>query len=136
MDMSMNAAREHFDDGGTRAPGDVEARHAVPRHLRAEAAALRPADDGKPAHPERVQPGALLSSGELQVCLCPAPRPVIFLAVEPRGDHPVAQRQLVRVVNAETPLFGRVDEEQSTERPECLTAEALLSLLVEADDLA
>ena len=38
------------------------------------------------------------------------------------------------IAHAQAPLLGRIDEEQATERPECLSAEALLSLLLDDDD--
>jgi hypothetical protein len=40
----------------------------------------------------------------------------------------------VRVANTHAPLLGRVDQENAAERPECLTAERLLGLLIDNDD--
>jgi hypothetical protein len=58
---------------------------------------------------------------------------MILGTVETCGVHPVAQCELARVVDAETALLGRVDEEQPAERPEGLPAEALFPLLVKQE---
>ena len=59
---------------------------------------------------------------------------MILVAVEARGAHPVLQREIETVLDAEPALFGRVDQEQSAERPKRLAAEALFALLVDHDD--
>ena len=81
-----------------------------------------------------AQPAALFAGREGDIGLRPAPRPEIFVAVETRRSHPVLQRQVKTVLDAEPALFGAVDQEQSAERPEGLAAEALLALLVDHDD--
>ena len=55
-------------------------------------------------------------------------------AVEGGGAQPVLERQVVRIADAHAPLLGRIDEEEPAERPERLTAERLLRLLVDEDD--
>ncbi len=54
--------------------------------------------------------------------------------VELRAAEPVLQGEVVGVLDAHPALLGAVDEEQSAERPEGLTAEVLLGLLVDQDD--
>ena len=66
----------------------------------AVAAALGPADDREQAHALRMQPGALLAGGEVDVRLRPLARPVVLRAVEARGAHPVLQREIVGVADA------------------------------------
>ena len=80
-----------------------------------------------------MQPGALLAGSEADVGLGPLARPVILLAVEAGGAHPVLQGEIVAVADAQAPLLGRIDEHQAAERPERLAAERLLRLLVEQD---
>ena len=82
----------------------------------------------------RAQPAALFAGGERHVSFRPAPRPEILVAVEARRSHPVLQREIVAVLDAEPALFGRIDQKQSAERPEGLAAEALLAFLVDHDD--
>ena len=62
------------------------------------------------------------------------PRPVILAAVEAGGAAPVLPRQIMAVLDAEAALLRRIDQEQTAERPERLTAEALLALLLDDDD--
>ena len=82
----------------------------------------------------RPQPVAFLARSECHIGFRPLPRPEILVAVEARRAHPVLQRELVIVLDAEPALFGAVDQKQSAERPERLAAEALLALLVDHDD--
>lgn len=131
-----DAPLERLDDRGAGPPGDVKTRHAVARPTRAGRAPLRPAHGGEPSQAEPVQPRALLAAREIEVGLRPASWPGILRAIEPRRREPVAGGQLARVPDAESALFGRIHEEQSTERPEGLAAEALLALLVEQEDRA
>ena len=135
-DALAHAAHERRDDAGACAPGDVEARHRVAVLGRRVAAALGPADDREPAHASGLQPRPLLAGRERHVGLRPALRPVILGAIEARRAHPVLQRQVVRVADAQAPLLGAVDEHQPAERPERLAAQRLLALLVEQDHLA
>ncbi len=59
---------------------------------------------------------------------------MVLVAVESRGAHPVLQREIVGILDAEPALFGRVDQKQSAERPEGLAAKALFAFLVDDDD--
>src|SRR5437660_11764053 len=59
--------------------------------------------------------------------------PVILLAVAARTAVPILQGQRQGVVDAESPLLRRVDEEEPAERPERLPAEGGFRLLVEQD---
>ena len=81
-----------------------------------------------------AEPSALFAGRERHIGFRPAFRPKILVAVEARRSHPVLQRQIVTVLDAEPALFGAVDQEQSAERPEGLAAEALFALLVDHDD--
>ena len=82
----------------------------------------------------RAQPVALLAGRERHIGFGPAFRPQVLVAVEARRAHPVLQREIVTVLDAEPALFGAVDQEQSAERPERLAAEALFAFLVDHDD--
>ena len=66
----------------------------------------------------------------------PFPRPVIFRAVESGGAHPVLQRQLMAVADAQPALFGAVDEEEAAEGPERLAADIRGVLLIDDQDAA
>ena len=122
---------ERGDDARTGAPRDVEARHRVAGAGGGVAAALGPAHDREEADALLTQPGALLLVRELQVRLRPAPRPGVLLAVEARGAEPVLASELERVLDADAPLLGRVDEEQSAEGPPRLPAQVRPRLLVD-----
>ena len=117
---------------GPGAPGDVEARHRVAVPDRAVAAALGPADHREEAHALRVQPGALLAGGEVDVGLGPAPRPVVLGAVEAGACRASpASASSCESLMPQAPLLGRVDQEQPAERPERLAAERRLRLLLD-----
>src|SRR5262245_58216797 len=88
------AAHERLDDAGPGAPGDVKARHRIAVTHRIIAAALGPADDRKQAMAHRAQPVALFAGGESDVSFGPAPRPMVFVAIEACRSHPVLQRKL------------------------------------------
>src|SRR5215831_18166631 len=98
------------------------------------APALGPGNDGKPTQAAGSQPGALLTSREPDIGLGPLAGPKILLAVETGRPQPVLQREVIGIANAHAPLLGAVDEEEATEGPEGLTAEGLLTLLIEHDD--
>src|SRR5262245_9317999 len=83
------AVDEWHDNARTRAPGHMEARHRVAMLGGRIAAALGPADDGKPAHTFGSQPGALFASREADVGLGPLAWPKILLAVEAGRPQPV-----------------------------------------------
>ena len=114
----------------------MKARHRIAVPGRQISAALGPADNGENLQALRTQPGALFARREIHICLGPAAWPVILVAVETGRAEPVLQREIARVVHAHAALLGRVDEEQSAERPERLAAERAFRLLIENDDLA
>src|SRR5689334_12880501 len=128
------AALEWLDNAGAGAPGDVKARHRIAMAHRVIATAFGPADYGKNTVTHGAQPFALLSGRKSDISFCPLTRPVVVLAVEARGAHPVLQSQIVGILDAEPALFRRIDQEQSAERPEGLAAQALFAFLVEQDD--
>src|SRR6478672_3957008 len=136
LGVAPQPACEDVDDRGSGPPGDVETRHRVAMTACVIAAALRPADEGKGLQATLVQPAALLARREVDVGVGPLPRPVVLGAVEARGAEPVLQRQLVAVVDAQPPLFGTVDEEQPTKRPERLTTDVVGVLLVDDEHAA
>ena len=125
---------ERLDDAGAGAPGDMEPRHRIAVAHRVIAAALGPADHRENPVAHRPQPVALFAGRERHIGFRPAPRPEVLVAVEARRTHPVLQREVKTVLDAEPALFGAVDQEQSAERPESLAAEALFALLVDHDD--
>src|SRR6201746_792524 len=111
------ATFERLDDPGTGAPGDMKARHRIAVAHGVIAAALGPADDGENAVAHRAQPFALFAGGDGDIGFGPLPRPQVFLAVEPGGSHPVLQRQVMGILDAQPALFGAVDQEQAAEHP-------------------
>ncbi|MBP1885314.1 hypothetical protein J2Z50_003604 [Ensifer mexicanus] len=125
-----------FENGGTGAPGHVEARNRIAMAVGEPASAFGPADHREPAKPKRMQPGALLAGGEVEIGIGPEPRPMVFGPIESRRTHPVLPREIAMVANSHAPLLGTVDEEQSSKRPESLATEVLLPLLIENDHLA
>ncbi len=128
------APLERFDDTGAGAPGDVKPRHRIAMAHRIVTAALGPADDREDPMAHRAQPSAFLAGRERHIGFRPAPRPKIFIAVEARRPHPVLQREIVAVLDAEPALFGAIDQKQSAERPEGLAAKALFAFLIDHDD--
>ena len=121
---------EHARPG---APGDVETRHRVAVAGRQIAAALGPADHGEDSQALLIQPGTLFARREVDIGLGPAARPKILVAVEAGRAEPVLPGEIAAVADAHAALLGRVDEEQSAERPERLAAEVLLAFLIEDD---
>ena len=83
------------------------------------------------AHAERTQPIAFLDRRKLHVGPRELPRVIILGAVELRAAKPIRPGELKRVADASATLLGRVDHEQTAERPERLTAERRLGLLLE-----
>ncbi len=128
------AALERLDDAGAGAPGDVKARHRIAVAHRVIAAALGPADHRENTVAHRAQPVALFAGRERHIGFRPLPRPKILLAVEAGGAHPVLQREVVGILDAEPALLRRIHQKQAAERPEGLAAEALFALLVDHDD--
>ena len=59
---------------------------------------------------------------------------MIFVAIEARRAEPVLPGEIEGILDAQSPLLGTVDQEQSAERPESLAAKALFGLLVEQND--
>ena len=82
-----------------------------------------------------MQPGALLTSREVEIGFRPAARPIIFLTVETGRAEPVLPGEIDRVADAHATLLGAVDKEQAAKRPEGLPAEILFALLIEHDHL-
>ena len=128
------APLERLDDAGAGAPGDMKARHRIAVAHRVIAAALGPADHRKDTVAHRAQPVALLAGRERDIGFRPSLRPMVLVAVETGGAHPVLQCEIVAILDAEPALFGRVDQKQSAERPERLSAKALFAFLVDDDD--
>ena len=108
------------------APGDVKARNRVARAARTVAAALRPAHDREEANALLMQPGAFLPRRKGDVGFSPFPRPLVLHPVETGRRHPVLQRELMGVADPKSPLLRRVDQEETAERPECLTTQPWL----------
>ena len=128
------APLERLDDAGAGAPAHVKPRHRIAMAHRVIAAALGPADHRKNPMAHRPQPSAFFARRERHIGFGPALRPQILIAVEARRAHPVLQRQIVAVLDAEPALFGQIHQEQSAERPERLAAEVLLAFLIDHDD--
>lgn len=82
----------------------------------------------------RAQPVALLARRERDIGFSPFARPVILLAIETGGAHPVLQCEVGGILDAKPALLRRIDQKQSAERPEGLAANALFPFLVEHDD--
>lgn len=61
---------------------------------------------------------------------------MIFVAIEPRSSDPVLPCELDRIPDPHPALLGGIHEEQSTQRPECLTTQSLFRFLVENDYMA
>src|SRR5216683_945121 len=101
---------EWLDHPGAGAPGDMEPRHRIAVAHRIVAAALGPADHGEDSMAHRAEPAAFLAGRERHIGFRPAPRPQIFIAVEARRPHPVLQREVVAVLDAEPALFGAIDQ--------------------------
>jgi hypothetical protein len=82
-----------------------------------------------------VQPGPLLPRREVDVGLGPATRPDVLVVepVEAGAAQPVLPGELAGVLDPQSALLRRVDEEQPAEGPVRLTAEVLLGLLVDED---
>jgi hypothetical protein len=127
---------EGSDDTGPSAPCDVKAWDRIPGTDCRIGASLGPAHDGKESNALCVQPRPLLARRKREIGVGPLPWPLVFLSIEAGGRHPVLQRQLMRVADAEPALLWRVDKEQATKRPERLAAQPWLRLLLEQDDAA
>ncbi len=127
------APLERLDNAGAGAPGDMESgnRVAVPHGV--IAAALGPADHRKNPVSHRPQPVAFLAGCESDIGFGPFSRPVILVAIKTGGPEPVLQCEVVRILDAEPPLLGRVDQKQPAERPEGLSADILLAFLIDDD---
>ena len=62
-----------------------------------------------------MEPSVLLAGREVDVRLRPASRPVVLQPVEAGAAQPVAQRQLLGVVDPQPPLLRRIHHEESAE---------------------
>ena len=100
------APLERFNDAGAGAPGDVKPRHRIAVAHGVVAAALGPADDRKDSMTHGAEPGALLGSCERHIGFRPALRPKILVAIEAGRSHPVLEREVVTVLDAEPALLG------------------------------
>src|SRR5947209_14156343 len=83
------AAFERLDDAGAGAPGDVKARHRIAVAHRVIAAALGPTDHRKNTVAHRPQPVALFAGRKRDIGFRPTLWPMVVVAVEARGPHPV-----------------------------------------------
>src|SRR5690606_10362153 len=137
FDAFAELALEDLDEARTGTPGDVESRDRVAVPCSVVSAAFGPVDHREDLQPALLEPGVLLPRGELDIGLGPAPRPAVLdLAVEAGGPHPVLQGEFVGILDPESSLFGTVDEEQPTERPEGLPANVVRVLLIDQQNLA
>src|SRR4029453_3631431 len=98
------------------------------------AAALGPADHRKDTVTHRAQPVALPAGRERDIGFRPALRPMVVVAVEAGGAHPVLQGEIVAILDAEPPLFGRAPQKQAAKPPKTLSPKALPPFLVDDDD--
>lgn len=80
-----------------------------------------------------MEPAPLFAGREVHVRLRPLSRPVILVAIEPCSSDPVLPRELDRIPDPHPALLGGIHEEQSAQRPECLTTQSLFRLLLEND---
>src|SRR5262249_24918636 len=90
-----HTAREWRHHARTGAPRDVKTWNRVAMSDRAISATLGAAHNRKEPYAQAVQPRALLALGKGDVGLRPLARPLIYLAVESSGAHPVVERQLI-----------------------------------------
>jgi hypothetical protein len=86
---------ERRNDSRPGPPGDMEPWHGIAMPNRVVAATLRPADNGKEPNAAFMQPRSFLAGGESNMGLCPFARPMILLAVEGGGPHPVFERKVI-----------------------------------------
>ncbi len=112
----------------------MEAWNRIAMAIGQTAATLGPADNGKPAHTHAVQPFPLLTGSKIEIGLRPATRPVIFRAIKTGRTEPVLPRKVETVSHAHPTLFWAIDEKQAAKRPEGLSAQVLLTLLINHAD--
>ena len=136
LDVLAHPALERLDDARTGAPDDVEPRDRVAAAVGQAGPALGPPDHGEEPDAQAVQPGPLLARGELDVRLGPAAGPDVLGAVEAGRAEPVLPGERCAVADPHPALLGGVDQEEAAERPEGLTPEVGLALLVEEDHAA
>ena len=79
------------------------------------------------------QPGSHLTRGKRDVCLGPLPRPVVLGPIKARRPQPITEGQVIRVFDSKPALLGRINHEQTTQRPECLPTKVLFALLLDHD---
>jgi len=136
---AMGLARaplERFDNSGAGAPGDM--KPAAPncrgpwRRSRRARPSRPPERSGGPWPRNHAR---FFARREGDVGLRPAPRPQILAArSKPARSHPVLQREVVTVLDAEPALFRRIDQKKPAKRPKGLAAQALFALLIDHDD--
>ena len=100
------------------------------------AAALGPADDRELRWPMACSQARFSPAAKSTCALRPLPRQVVLWPVEAGAAQPVLPGELAGVPDPQPPLLGRVDEEQSPERPPRLPAERLLGFLVQEQHAA
>lgn len=122
---------ERLEQARPGAPRQMKAGDGVAVTAAAGAAALRPARIRQHPNAHPVQPVALLVRRKLHVGPGPAPRPLVLGTIERSAPQPVLPGKLERVTDPDAPLLGRIDQEQSTQRPERLTSDRSLGLLVD-----
>ena len=59
---------------------------------------------------------------------------MVFIAIEAGGSQPILPCKFVGVFNFQAPLFGTVDDEETTERPKRLRAEIRSRLLLDDEN--
>src|SRR5262249_24457497 len=128
---ARNEGRKHARPGS---PGKMKPGRRIAVTGGVAAAALRPTDYGKKPQAALAQPRPFLPGRESHIGLRPTARPMVFFAIEGGAAKPILQRERVRVADAHTALLEPVDQKQPTERPEGLSAQRLLRLLIENDD--
>src|SRR6266567_652855 len=95
------------------------------------AAALSPLHHGEDANALLMQPGIFLARGEIDIGFRPATRPQIFFPVKSSAAQPILPGQFMRIMNAQSPLLRRVDQEQPPKGPERLPTKRCLWLLIQ-----
>src|ERR1051326_6803625 len=128
-----HAPDKWLEDTGAGSPGDVKTRHRVAVLRRGVPTPLGPSHNWKETNALGVQPGAFLTRGPGEVILGPTFRPVIFVAIEAGAAKPVLSCELVRITYSEPALLWRIHKEQSAQRPERLSTERVLRLLIDDD---
>ncbi len=102
----LHASCKRRNDARTGPPGDMEPRHGIAMSDRVAATALRPTHNRKKSDAAFAQPRPLFAGRERNVGLGPFARPMVLVAIESCGAHPILQREFVGIANAHASLFG------------------------------